>query len=132
MIVTDASVVVDVLVGRPPNRALLERLSTDDDLHAPHLLDLEVTGALTRLVASHLLSPDRAHDALDDFAALRIQRYAESALLERIWQLRRTVAPRDAAYLALAETLDVDLLTTDPYLAVAKGHRARVELYAAE
>jgi predicted nucleic acid-binding protein len=34
----------------------------------------------------------------------------------------------DAVYVALAEALDAPLLTRDRRLAVASGHRARVEL----
>jgi predicted nucleic acid-binding protein len=35
----------------------------------------------------------------------------------------------DAAYVALAETLDASLITADGALARAPGHVARIELY---
>ena len=131
MIVVDTSVVVDALVGRPPNRALLERLAVDGDLHAPCMLDLEVTGALRRLVESGQISPDRADDARRDFAELAVLRYTATPLLERVWTLLPALAPAEASFIALAELLDAPLVTTDPSLAVATGHAAQVELYSA-
>ena len=40
-------------------------------------------------------------------------------LLPRIWELRDTITPWDAAYVALAEILDVPLVTADRRLARA-------------
>ena len=42
------------------------------------------------------------------------------------WKLRRTLTTYDAAYVALAETLDVPLLTTDERIARSHGHRAEI------
>lgn len=131
MIVVDTSAVVDALVGRPPNRALLERLAVDGDLHAPQSLDLEVLGVLARLVSARALTVDRADDARADFDMLAVLRYPELPLLDRAWQLRRQTGPRSAVFVALAELLDAPLVTTDPALAVVKGLRAPVEVYAA-
>ena len=51
MIVVDSSVLVNALVGEdePGDRAP-EHLRTDHDLHAPHVVDLEVTSAFRFLV----------------------------------------------------------------------------------
>src|SRR3990170_723657 len=59
------------LASRPPVADVLARAR---DLHAPHLLDLEVTQVLRRLVAHGLLSVDRAADARADYADLGIVR----------------------------------------------------------
>ncbi len=64
---------------------------------------------------------------LRDLADFGIERYPHRGLLPRIWQLRRNLTAYDAAYVALAETLDVPLLTRDRRLAEAP-HDARVEL----
>jgi predicted nucleic acid-binding protein len=42
--------------------------------------------------------------------------------------LRNNLTAYDAAYVALAEVLDVPLLTRDRHLAAAAGHRAQIEL----
>ncbi len=65
--------------------------------------------------------------ALVHLAELDLQRYRHDLFLPRIWALRHNVT---AAYVALAESLDVPLLTTDWHLAGASGVRARIELIA--
>ena len=41
MIVVDTSAVLSVLVGQPRALRLVDRIGSDGDLHAPHLLDVE-------------------------------------------------------------------------------------------
>ncbi len=48
--------------------------------------------------------------------------------LPRIWELGDNVKAYDAAYLALAESLDAPLLTRDARLGAASGHRAVVKV----
>ena len=130
MIVVDTLAVVDALVGRPANSGLVDRLARDGDLHAPHVLDLEVTQVLRRLVAAGLLSVDRAGDARADYAELALVRYPHVPFLDRIWELRANLTAYDAAFVALSEALEVPLITTDARLAGAPGHRAHVEAYS--
>jgi predicted nucleic acid-binding protein len=44
-----------------------------------------------------------------------------------MWSLRHNITAYDAAYVALAESLDVPLLTRDRRLAKSSGHAARIE-----
>ena len=127
MLVPDASLVVDLLVdGGDRGAWAADRISSAGSLHAPHLLDLEVVSALRNRVARGELSTRRAAEALDDFEKLPVRRYPATPLLERIWQLRNRLTSYDAAYVSLAEALDVPLVTTDQRLARAGGHRAQV------
>lgn len=129
MLVLDASALLRALLpGADPG--LLARLGSDRDLHAPHLLDLEVVSALRRLNRSRRLSADRARDALTDLSDLNLTRYPHELLLPRIWQLRENLSAYDAAYVALAEALEAPLLTADARLARSSGHRASTELVA--
>ena len=132
MLVVDTSAVVDALAGRPPDERLLARLGADGDLHAPHLLDVELLHALHGLVAAGHLSEDRAADARSDFADLTIVRHEHGFLADRIWELRHDLTADAAAFVVLSETLDVPLVTCDRRLAAAPGHRARVELFDGE
>ncbi len=102
--------------------------SPDETLHAPHLIDLEVTQVLRRYESMRVLSPSRALESLEDFADLGLTRYPHEIFLQRIWELRRNVTAYDGAYLALAEALEAPLLTADQRLASTPGHRARVEV----
>ena len=127
MLVVDTSAVIGALTGRPPSRELLERLATDGDLSAPHLLDVEFLHALRRLVRDRELSEDRAADARADFAALTITRYEHTLVADRVWELRHSLTAYDATFVALAELLDAPLVTFDARLANA-GEQAAIEL----
>ena len=65
------------------------------------------------------LSARRAADALEDYLDLPVFRHGHQALLGRVLQLRSNFSAYDAAYVALAEQLNGDLLTADDALARA-------------
>ena len=128
MKVVDASVVLEVLLQTPVAAAIEERVFTGEQLHAPHLIDLEVAQVLRRFVFRSEIQTERGRAALADYADLPIRRYPHDFLLPRIWDLRDNLTAYDAAYVALAEALDATLLTHDRKLATAGGHQARIEL----
>ena len=131
MIVIDASAAVEYLIGTAAGERVAERIGQADvALHAPHLLDLEVTHTLRRLVRSGTLDTARAEEAFVDLLALRVRRHAHTVHLPRVWALRDVMTAYDAAYVALAEVLNAPLLTRDARLARAHGHQARVEVIA--
>lgn len=125
MIVADASAMVEALVGRDVDPALLDSLT--GEVAAPHLLDVEVLSALRGLVLGGALSLEAAERARVDYAELVIDRHEAAPLADRIWQLRHGFTSYDACYLALSEGLDAPLLTYDRKLA-ARGHQARVRV----
>lgn len=128
MIVLDASAALEVLLRTPAAAKVETRLfAQDTTLHAPHLIDLEVAQVLRRYVMSGEITPRRGREALEDFAGFPLHRYPHDMLLPRIWELRENLTAYDAAYIALAEGLDIPLLTRDRKLAASTGHRAQVE-----
>jgi predicted nucleic acid-binding protein len=130
MIVLDASAAVDWLLQTSAGQRIENRIySRNETLHAPHLLDLEVTQVLRRLALQAVVSVHRADEAVRDLLDLRITRYPHLLLLPRIWQLRHSVSAYDAAYIVLAEKLGAALVTRDARLASASGHAAPVELF---
>jgi predicted nucleic acid-binding protein len=129
VIVLDASVILEVLLRTPDSDAIADRiLQPREQLHAPHLLDLEVAQVLRRYVARGELTEPRGRQALDVLAVFPLTRYAHEPLLGRIWELRERLTAYDAAYVALAEALDATLLTRDQRLARVTGIRATVQL----
>jgi predicted nucleic acid-binding protein len=84
-----------------------------------------------RHVAAKLMTAPRAAAAVSDLGDLPLQRSPHRPLLQRIWQLRRAVTAYDAAYVALAEALDVSLVTADARLARASGVRCGIEVITA-
>jgi predicted nucleic acid-binding protein len=129
VIVLDASAVLDWLLRTPAGQGIDHRIGNGESLHAPHLLDLEVAQVLRRLVREGSVTARRADEALHDLLDLRIARYPHFVLLPRIWQLRHNLSAYDAAYVALAETLDAPLITRDRRLASDSGHKAAVEVF---
>lgn len=70
----------------------------------------------------------RASLALADLATMPLRRAPHRPLLTRCWELRDSLTVYDASYVALAEALDVTLLTGDGRLARAPGPRCRIEM----
>ena len=129
MIVVDASTVVDVVLRvLTADQAALRMFHSGETLHAPHLLDIEVTHALRRHDARRQADPARCREALDDLAQIRLFRHPHNVLLPRVWALRHNLSAYDATYVALAEMLGAPLLTRDQRLAASTGHHAMVEL----
>jgi predicted nucleic acid-binding protein len=129
VIVLDASAAVEWLLQTQSGVRVARRIfAPRETLHAPHLLDVEVTQALRRYVAAGALSVSRAEEALQDLLDVRVRRYPHVLFLRRVWELRDNLTAYDALYVALAETLDATLVTCDSKIAPAPGHRARVEV----
>lgn len=129
MIVVDASALLEFLLQTPLGGRVEARLFRDgDELHAPHLIDVEVTQALRRLVRSREVSPDRAAEAIADLVQVDLHRHAHLDLLTRAWKLRDNITAYDAVYVALAEALGATVVTCDGPLGHAPGHRAPVEV----
>ncbi len=129
MIVLDASLAIELLLQTPRVVPLTETLlGAQEDLHAPHLIDVEVLQVLRRLNAQHELSDRRAKEATRDLADLPLVRHSHELLLDRAWELRANLTMYDGVYVALAELLDAPLWTLDQRLASAPGLRAEIKV----
>ena len=128
MLVIDASVVLEILLRTKKAPNIQKRIFREKEmLHAPHLIDLEVIQVLRRYTRREM-TEDRAHLAVVDLLDLPITRYPHDLFVLRIWEMRNNLTAYDAAYIALAEALDVPFLTCDTKLASSKGHSAQIEL----
>ena len=132
MIVLDASAAIEWLLQTPKAVAVEQRLFSSGSnalaWHAPHLIDIEVAQVLRKHVAAGIMTAVRGREALDDLRDLPLIRYPHDFVLSRIWELCHNLTAYDATYVALAEALEVPLVTCDRSIAVAPGHRARVEV----
>ncbi len=129
MPVIDASVVVAILADAeqvPWAQAQLSTRGSDGALWVPHLIDAEVGHALRRRVAADRLEEEAAAEALLDLAQMPLRRIDHVGLLHRAWELRHNISFYDGLYVALAEILEVPLMTLDRRLARAVGDGAGV------
>lgn len=129
MIVVDASVVVDVVLDRPSMSGRLGEIFAEhrDDVHAPHLIDVEVTQVLRRYVLRRWLQPGRADEAVRLLIEMPMMRYPHGGLVLRAIDLRRNLTAYDAVYVALAESLRAPLVTRDGGMARAASRLVEVE-----
>lgn len=128
MLVVDASVVAPLIADDGPDGDLFRAAVRGQTLAAPDLLRVEVLSVVRRHLASGDLTASQAGNAVDDLLALPITLYPTTPLLRRCWELRSNVTAYDACYVALAEALDVVLLTADARLANAPGTRCSFQL----
>jgi predicted nucleic acid-binding protein len=129
VIVVDASVLATALGdGGPDGRRARRELRSGAPLAAPDLVDVETTAALRKRWLAGALSDRRFSVAVDDFSDLDLDRYPTLAFMRRAWELRASITAYDAAYVALAETLDCELVTADQRLHQAHGPRCAVRL----
>lgn len=128
-LVVDASVLVTALgEGGAPGALAREALRGCDDLHAPHLIDVEVTQALRGMLRRRVLPAEVAGEVLAAALVFPLTRWGLLGLMPRAWQLRDTVSSYDAAYVALAEALDAELVTFDTRLQRASGPTCRIRV----
>jgi predicted nucleic acid-binding protein len=121
-LVVDASFVTAALQGADPAvGGWAIATFRGHDLFAPHLLPVEVANTLRRAELAAALSAGVTSLAHRDLVALGVRFAPYEPLADRIWQLRHTVTPYDAWYVALAEALDAPLATLDHRLARAPG-----------
>lgn len=132
MIVVDASVLANAVADDADDGATArDLLGRAAGVSAPDLIDVETVAALRRLWVGGVLSDARFAAAVRDLDDLPIRRYPTRGLMGRAYELRDTVTPYDATYVALAEGLGCPLVTGDARLARAPGIRCTVELVGA-
>jgi len=130
--VVDCSIIIRLLANLSGDDLLRQLLSRT--LHAPALLDAEISSVIRGLTIPAMptvrISEERALEMLHDYAGLRIVRHAMQPLQARAFEMRNNFTAYDAMYIALAERLNLPLLTDDAKL-TALGHRADIYCYPA-
>jgi predicted nucleic acid-binding protein len=130
VIVLDASAAIDWLLQTTAGQQIEDRIySRGESLHAPHLLDLEVTQVLRRLLREGAVSGPRADQAVQDLLDLRLTRYPHFVFLPQIWRLRDNFSVYDAAYVVLTQKIGATLITRDARLASASARTVSIELF---
>ena len=127
-VVVDASVIVAALVDGGPDGEWAASELAHEDLVAPYLMPVEVANILRRAVLAGDLSADIGALAHADLVRLRVGLFPYEPHAERVWTLRDNLTAYDGWYVALAEALEVPLVTLDRRVARAHGPRCEFRL----
>ena len=125
MIVIDSSALVEILAEKERADAFRTLAESDLEWLVPEHFVLEVVSTLRGLWLGGHLERSTFEAAVTRVEALPIDIWPSKPLLTRIVELAPNATPYDAAYVALAERLDVPLLTADEKLARMPGTRCR-------
>ncbi|TVQ45002.1 MAG: PIN domain-containing protein [Gammaproteobacteria bacterium] len=120
-LVVDASVLVAASVDAGQPGAWAIEVITQQPLYAPHLVLVEATNVLRRLVQAGRLEQLEATEAARDLNRFGLRLLPFTPFAERVWQLRANLSSYDAWYVAIAERLDLRLATLDGRLMRAPG-----------
>jgi predicted nucleic acid-binding protein len=129
VIVVDASAIATMLIyaderGRKA-RAVLGR---DPEWAAPEHWKAEVFSVVRGLALAGKVADEQAARAVERIPRLGVDHVSLDGLLPRMRQIRASISGYDAAYVVLAETRDLTLVTFDAKLARAATPYCRVEL----
>jgi predicted nucleic acid-binding protein len=96
------------------------------ELHAPTVIDYEFQSTIRRFARLRMIPAEKAVEALRVFTSMRVVRHPAERFYSRMWDMRDNISTYGAAYVALAEALDIPLMTTDQRLARAAGPYCQV------
>jgi predicted nucleic acid-binding protein len=115
--VLDASAVLELLLGSTHTEVV--RRAVDSGAFAPHLMDIEVVHTLRGFVLGRRMDETVALRSIRLLEESPIERVPHEGLLVDVWDYRHHLSAYDAAYVALANRLKVELITADARLARA-------------
>lgn len=119
--VCDASAIVALLLDDGPDGRWSTQELHGAALSAPSLMAFEAANIVRRHELAKLVTTEQAAQAHADLLDLDVDSWPYDVLAPRAWQLRRNLSSYDASYVALAELLDVPLVTLDRRIRRARG-----------
>lgn len=124
-VVPDASVLVAALVDSGSEGRWAESILRRSALASPEVIIADVLDILGRLERRGAISHIEANGARRDLARLDIELTSLAPFADRAWELRHTLPPGCAWYVALAEAFECPLATLDQGLSLAEGATCR-------
>ncbi len=129
MIVVDASVLANALGDDEADGEVARReLRAAGEFTAPDLVDVETVSVLRKRWLKGTLTDVRLNAAVTHLVQLRFDRVPTRLLVRRAAELRANLTAYDACYVALAETLECELVTADGKLGAAPGPRCVIRV----
>lgn len=128
MIVVDASVLGPAIIDDDDVGEAARAALVDHELHAPDGVFPETMSYWRNTARGR--QPERLDAARHLLSVLPLTSHPYAMLLDRMWELRHSCSTYDAAYVALAEAMDVPLATADRKLARSARRICEVRLVA--
>ncbi|GAB94233.1 putative nucleic acid-binding protein [Kineosphaera limosa] len=125
-LVCDASALVALLLDGGPDGAWASRTLAGANLATAAVCRFEAGNIIRRHEAAGLIGSDQAALAHTDLLDLALTEWPYETLAERAWALRPNLTSYDASYVALAELLEVPLVTLDRRVGRASGQACTV------
>ncbi|MFM1825740.1 MAG: hypothetical protein RLZZ37_375 [Actinomycetota bacterium] len=126
-IVADASVLVDFLIGNMTST--LDRNEFKSSvIYAPDLIINEAIYCLSRLRRNEIISNSLYQDSIEDLTLIPKNIISSRTLINSIPEKLGNISTYDAAYVCLAETLQIPLYTTDEKLSKSAQKYCEVKL----
>ena len=126
-IVADASVLVDFLIGNMTST--LDRSEfKNSDIYAPDLIINEAISCLSRLRRNQIISNSLYQDSIEDLTLIPKNIISSRTLINSIPAKLGNISAYDAAYVSLAESLQIPLYTTDEKLSKSAQKYCEVKL----
>jgi predicted nucleic acid-binding protein len=125
MKVPDASAIGPAIAGAGPDGDQARAVLSNETGFMPYHADVEAASLLRRLWLRGAITEPELSAHLSRLARLPFQRLDPRPFFGRMYELRATVTMQDAAYVAIAEYLDCELVTADARLARAPGPRCK-------
>jgi predicted nucleic acid-binding protein len=128
--VIDCSAMIELVAAKTQTGdAIARRVTTAQILYVPNVLDGEVISALLGLIRGQKISEQEADAALSNYRAFPVERQDVLPLWPRLKILRANLSSYDAQYVALAEALNVPLITADARIKRSGAARCEVEVF---
>ena len=109
--------------------SIAQRLTAAQTLYAPYLLDGDVISALLGLLRGKKITEREADAAFASYRMFPIDKQDILPLWPRIRSLHANLSAHDAQYVALAEALEVSLVTADARIDRSGAARCKVEVF---
>jgi predicted nucleic acid-binding protein len=127
VIVVDTSAMVEFLLARDETgfRAR-EAIAAAGQVFVPYAIDLECTSAFRGLVLGRKVSAADAAESFETLDQMNLLRMDHAPFMRRVWELRDNMWPYDAIFVAMAESLEIPLVTVDKKYSGTPGIRCEV------
>jgi predicted nucleic acid-binding protein len=129
-VIDDSALVMALTDVDPIGVALRARLHDVESLNAPTLLEYELLSALFGMRRGGKLIDVQVERAINSYKLVNIIHHRMFDFWKRAQELSYNLSAYDAQYVALAEALDLPLITCDARIARSGAAKCAIEVFA--